>query len=57
MFRSFAEADLVLGLSRNALRAASAGLLSVEDARTWITALEEGPFLAAFVIFVVVLGR
>ncbi|TWP51207.1 methyltransferase domain-containing protein [Lentzea tibetensis] len=55
VFRDHAEAEMVLGLGRNAIRAAQAGLIDEKAARRWVSELETGPFLATFTIFTVVL--
>ncbi|GAA1897571.1 methyltransferase domain-containing protein [Streptantibioticus ferralitis] len=57
VFRDLPVADQVLGLSRNAERAVRAGYLDRRAADRWIAALTEGPLLATFTVFTVVLER
>jgi ubiquinone/menaquinone biosynthesis C-methylase UbiE len=56
VFRDFAEADRIFGLSRNAERAVVAGRLARGAVEEWLTALTTGPFLASVVLYVVVVG-
>jgi ubiquinone/menaquinone biosynthesis C-methylase UbiE len=56
VFHDFAEADRVLGLTRNADRAVKAGKLAREAAREWLTTLTDGPFQAAVVLYTVVVA-
>ena len=55
LIRDFPTADTVLGLRRNASRAVNAGQLDRTEAERWVTELEEGPFLATFILFRVTL--
>jgi ubiquinone/menaquinone biosynthesis C-methylase UbiE len=54
LFRDFTPADRVLGLTRNAARAVTAGYLRHDAAAAWLASLAEGPFLAAGTMFLVV---
>ncbi|MFC5053819.1 methyltransferase domain-containing protein [Saccharothrix xinjiangensis] len=56
VLRDFAVADELLGLTRNADRAARAGRLSRAAARGWLDDLAAGPFLATFTLFSVVVS-
>lgn len=56
VLRDFAVADEVLGLTRNAHRAARAGRLSRAAAEEWLADLAAGPFLATFTLFSVVVS-
>lgn len=55
VFRDYPAAEVVLGLGRNAVRMARAGLVSSAVASRWISALENGPFLASVTVFTAVL--
>lgn len=57
LFRDFALADRILGLSRNTERAVRAGRLNREAGRQWLTELAAGPFLATSMVFIAVLRR
>jgi ubiquinone/menaquinone biosynthesis C-methylase UbiE len=54
VFRDFALADKILGLSRNAERAVRAGQLDRDAADRWIAGMREGPFLATSLLFTIV---
>ncbi|NUT47840.1 MAG: methyltransferase domain-containing protein [Saccharothrix sp.] len=51
LLRDFATADELLGLTRNAHRAAAAGRITRRAADAWLTDLATGPFLATFTLF------
>ncbi|WP_306214731.1 methyltransferase domain-containing protein [Actinoplanes sp. RD1] len=53
MFRDFATADAILGLRRNADRAAAAGELPGPAAAAWITRQQRGPVVAGFTCYLV----
>ncbi|CAL9654599.1 2-methoxy-6-polyprenyl-1,4-benzoquinol methylase, mitochondrial [Actinosynnema sp. ALI-1.44] len=55
VFRDFAVADDILGLSRNADRAVRAGQLDADEAVRWLHDLRRRRFLAAFMLFTAVL--
>jgi ubiquinone/menaquinone biosynthesis C-methylase UbiE len=57
VFRDFANADRLLGLERNAVRAVRAGQLSETAAIGWLQRLAIGEFLASFTFFTLVLLR
>ncbi|MBR7827851.1 methyltransferase domain-containing protein [Actinospica sp. MGRD01-02] len=46
VFTDFATAETILGLRRNTRRAVTAGYLTADDARTWLTHLTTGTFFA-----------
>ncbi|MFC1417608.1 hypothetical protein [Streptacidiphilus cavernicola] len=54
MLRQAEEADRILGLQRNAQRAAEAGYVSARAAQLWLDGLAEAPFFAAVTSYVVV---
>lgn len=54
VLRDFDTADHLLGLTRNAHRAVTAGHLTRAAADAWLDDLAAGPFLAAFTLFRVV---
>lgn len=54
MFRDFALADKLLGLSRNTERAIRADRLDRAAGERWLAELSEGPFLATTVLFIAV---
>lgn len=54
VLRQAPEADQVLGLQRNAQRAAEAGYFSARAAQLWLDGLAEEPFFAAVTSYVVV---
>ena len=51
VFREVAQADLMLGLTRNTARAVEAGRLRDEVATPWLARLATGPFLASFTLY------
>jgi ubiquinone/menaquinone biosynthesis C-methylase UbiE len=53
LFRDFTPADRVLGFTRNAARAVTAGYLGQDQAAAWLASLAQGPFLAAGTMFLV----
>jgi len=53
LFGDFPQADRVLGLTRNAARAVTAGYLGHDAAAGWLASLAQGPFLAAGTMFLV----
>jgi ubiquinone/menaquinone biosynthesis C-methylase UbiE len=53
-FGEFAEADRILGLSRNVESAAEAGYLSSSAAHHWLAALRKAPFFATVTLVAVV---
>ncbi|MEU7525367.1 methyltransferase domain-containing protein [Saccharothrix sp. NPDC042600] len=55
VFRDFAVADDILGLSRNADRAVRAGQLDADEAARWLHDLQRQRFLATFMLFTAVL--
>jgi len=55
--REFESADKVFGLTRNALAAAEAGYLDIDEARRWVGDLEAGPVLVAVTLFVTTLRK
>jgi len=55
--RDFHEADVILGLSRNASRAVAAGWLPRATAERWLSELTTKPFLATFILFIVVIEK
>jgi ubiquinone/menaquinone biosynthesis C-methylase UbiE len=57
LFRNFAEADQLLGLSRNTERAIRAGHLDRQAGQRWLTSLSTGPFLATSMVFIAVARR
>ncbi|WP_020658628.1 methyltransferase domain-containing protein [Amycolatopsis benzoatilytica] len=52
VFRDFASADKILGLSRNTERGIRAGQLDPAEGEQWLADLSAGPFLAASMVFV-----
>lgn len=54
VFLDFEEAEQILGLRRNAVRAVQAGSLPETVARQWLQSLEAGPFLAGFTFYTVI---
>ncbi|MFF4756201.1 methyltransferase domain-containing protein [Streptomyces sp. NPDC002514] len=54
VFRNVRAADRILGLERCTRRAVAAGYFTAEAARTWLTHLAQGPFLATVTFYVVV---
>ncbi|MBO1752064.1 methyltransferase domain-containing protein [Actinotalea sp. BY-33] len=52
VFRDLALADTILGIERNVERAIASGHLATE-AREWVAALRQGPFVATLAMFVV----
>jgi ubiquinone/menaquinone biosynthesis C-methylase UbiE len=57
IFRDFALADQILGLSRNTERAIRAGRLDREAGQRWLAELAAGPFLATSTVFIAVVRR
>ncbi|KOU47730.1 methyltransferase domain-containing protein [Streptomyces sp. WM6378] len=57
VLRDAREADQILGLRRNAQRAAKAGYLTAASAQGWLDALAHEPFLATVTLYVVVADR
>ncbi|MFL6075986.1 MAG: methyltransferase domain-containing protein [Mycobacteriales bacterium] len=57
VFRDFAVADKILGLSRNAERAVRGGHLDRDAADRWISGMRDGPFLATSLLFTVVAAK
>lgn len=57
VFRDFAQADKLLGFSRNTERAIRAGRLDRADGERWLAALAAGPFLATSLLFIAVVRR
>ncbi|HVW41204.1 MAG TPA: methyltransferase domain-containing protein [Amycolatopsis sp.] len=57
VFRDFALADKILGLSRNTERAVRAGQLDRAAGERWLAELSAGPFLATSVLFMAVVRR
>jgi ubiquinone/menaquinone biosynthesis C-methylase UbiE len=53
-FLDYADADRILGLSRNCRSAVDAGYVPEATARQWLTALQEGPFFASVMLVTVV---
>ncbi|WP_030275590.1 methyltransferase domain-containing protein [Streptomyces sp. NRRL B-24484] len=57
VFRDVRTADLILGLERCTRRAVTAGYFTEDGAARWLDHLENGPFFAAFTLYVVVADR
>jgi ubiquinone/menaquinone biosynthesis C-methylase UbiE len=57
VFRDFAVADRILGLTRNCARAVERAQLREEVATAWLARLSEGPFLAAVTLYLVTASR
>jgi SAM-dependent methyltransferase len=55
VFRDFASADQILGLTRNSARAVEAGQLREDVAASWLSGLADprDPFLAAFLCYLI----
>jgi ubiquinone/menaquinone biosynthesis C-methylase UbiE len=56
LFDDFAVADLIFGMTRNSAAAVESGRLGAESAEQWLLGLQQGPFLAAVLLFVAVLS-
>ncbi|WP_438290345.1 methyltransferase domain-containing protein [Streptomyces sp. HUAS TT7] len=57
VLRDAREADQILGLQRNARRAAQAGYLTTVAAQGWLDTLAREPFLATVTLYVVIADR
>ncbi|WP_329059968.1 methyltransferase domain-containing protein [Amycolatopsis sp. NBC_01480] len=57
VFRDFALADRILGLSRNTERAIRADQLDRETGTRWLAEIAAGPFLASTLVFLTVVRR